>query len=197
MSELVAERWKELQGKGYFANHRLYKDFHFTKPKHLALESLTGKTIAEIGCGYGRETFYLASYAKKVFAIDVTEDTLLLNQGYLEGFTNVKYVLANEYKNKIRNKLDLVYSRLVFQHIELDTMKEYIDWAYKKLKVGGQIMIQFSIGDNVKPDAMPEPIIQITKPQLKELVDRYVTINLIDDVGEGYHHIYYIGEKYE
>ena len=65
------ELWKKLQQNGYFKKHRLYKTFDYSVADWSCYKD---KVVAEIGCGYGRETVPIAKEAKKVYAIDVVED---------------------------------------------------------------------------------------------------------------------------
>jgi cyclopropane fatty-acyl-phospholipid synthase-like methyltransferase len=57
---------------------------------------------------------------------------------------NIKY-------QELTNNLDLVYSMLVFQHIEHQEKINYIKLAYEKLKVGGNLFFQFVVGEENSP----------------------------------------------
>ena len=57
---------------------------------------------------------------------------------------NIKY-------QEVSDNLDLVYSILVFQHIEHQEKINYIKLAYEKLKVGGNLFFQFVIGKENSP----------------------------------------------
>jgi cyclopropane fatty-acyl-phospholipid synthase-like methyltransferase len=57
---------------------------------------------------------------------------------------NIKY-------QEVVNNLDLVYSMLVFQHIEHQEKINYAKLAYDNLKNGGNIYFQFVIGEENSP----------------------------------------------
>jgi cyclopropane fatty-acyl-phospholipid synthase-like methyltransferase len=57
---------------------------------------------------------------------------------------NIKY-------QEVANNLDLVYSMLVFQHIEHQEKTNYVKLAYDNLKNGGNIYFQFVIGEENSP----------------------------------------------
>jgi cyclopropane fatty-acyl-phospholipid synthase-like methyltransferase len=57
---------------------------------------------------------------------------------------NIKY-------QELADNLDLVYSMLVFQHIEHQEKINYIKLAYEKLKFGGNLFFQFVVGEENSP----------------------------------------------
>jgi cyclopropane fatty-acyl-phospholipid synthase-like methyltransferase len=57
---------------------------------------------------------------------------------------NIKY-------QELADNLDLVYSMLVFQHIEHQEKINYIKLAYEKLKVDGILFFQFVVGEENSP----------------------------------------------
>jgi len=114
-------------------------------------ESCAELTIAEIGCGTGRETKYLADCFKKVFAIDASPTmvekakTRILKE-------NVDFKATDSGTIPLEDEsVDIVYSFIVFQHCNFDTVKNYFKEAYRVLKPGGRFMFQLGLGEDKEP----------------------------------------------
>jgi len=98
--------------------------------------------VLEIGCGIGRLLDPLSEKYKECnfYAIDISDEMIKLAPKK----NNIKY-------QEVANNLDLVYSMLVFQHIEHQEKINYIKLAYDNLKKGGNIYFQFVIGEENSP----------------------------------------------
>jgi 2-polyprenyl-3-methyl-5-hydroxy-6-metoxy-1,4-benzoquinol methylase len=98
--------------------------------------------VLEIGCGIGRLLVPLADkYPECNFhGIDISDEMINIAPTR----NNIKY-------QELADNLDLVYSMLVFQHIEHQEKINYINLAYEKLKVGGNLFFQFVIGEENSP----------------------------------------------
>jgi cyclopropane fatty-acyl-phospholipid synthase-like methyltransferase len=98
--------------------------------------------VLEIGCGIGRLIVPLADkYPECNFhGIDISDEMIKLAPKR----NNIKY-------QEIINNLDLVYSMLVFQHIEHKEKINYIKLAHDNLKDGGSLFFQFVIGEENSP----------------------------------------------
>ena len=98
--------------------------------------------VLEIGCGIGRLLVPLADKHQECnfYAIDISDEMIKLAPKR----NNIKY-------QEITNNLDLVYSMLVFQHIEHKEKINYIKLAYDNLKDGGSLFFQFVIGEENSP----------------------------------------------
>jgi cyclopropane fatty-acyl-phospholipid synthase-like methyltransferase len=98
--------------------------------------------VLEIGCGIGRLLGPLSDkYADcNFYAIDISDEMIKLAPKK----DNIKY-------QEVVNNLDLVYSMLVFQHIEHQEKINYVKLAYDNLKNGGNIYFQFVIGEENSP----------------------------------------------
>ena len=98
--------------------------------------------VLEIGCGIGRLIVPLADMHKNCnfYGIDISDKMIELAPKR----DNIKY-------QELVNNLDFVYSMLVFQHIEHQEKINYINLAYEKLKVGGNLFFQFVIGEENSP----------------------------------------------
>ena len=98
--------------------------------------------VLEIGCGIGRLLVPLADKHNECnfYGIDISNEMISLAPKR----NNIKY-------QEVTDKLDLVYSMLVFQHIEHQEKINYIKLAYDKLKNGGSIFFQFVVGEENSP----------------------------------------------
>ena len=98
--------------------------------------------VLEIGCGIGRLLVPLAEKYNECnfYGIDISDEMIKLAPKK----DNIKY-------QEVANNLDLVYSMLVFQHIEHQEKINYAKLAYNNLKNGGNIYFQFVIGEENSP----------------------------------------------
>lgn len=113
--------------------------------------------VLEIGCGIGR---LLAPLSKKYpscqfYGLDISDE--MIKKAIKR--KNIKY---QEYDSE----LDLVYSMLVFQHIDTETKQEKLDFAYKNLKKGGVFLMQFVVGDENAPYSY-----QLQAPEMLAMID--------------------------
>lgn len=193
------QNWKNLQENKYFENHPLYNMNKYDNPHCVDIHDIINKNVAEIGCGYGRETFFFSEYANYVYAIDVSET--ILNKMDLEEYEHVIPVLAEDYKEKIPDEIDYVYALHVFQHLTLEQTKDYINTFFKKLKKGGKFNAQFYLGTDKYMEEGKEPRICYTKEEALHLFKKYRiektwTLNKYKANGElQYTHFYIIGVK--
>ena len=98
--------------------------------------------VLEIGCGIGRLLDPLSEKYKECnfYAIDISDEMIK----FAPKKDNIKY-------QEVANNLDLVYSMLVFQHIQDQEKINYVKLAYDNLKNNGNINIQFVIGEENSP----------------------------------------------
>lgn len=99
----------------------------------------------EIGCGVGRLTIPAAREFSRVVAVDVSPTMLskLRENCRAAGVTNVETFLAAEPWDE-HAAADLVFSRLVFQHIEeLEEIRRYVERIARCLRPDGAAYLQF------------------------------------------------------
>lgn len=143
--------WKRLQNENYFENHPCYKgisDFGGQEAVQ-AIEWFVPirkeMKIVVIGCGYGRETLRLAPLVDRVYGIDVNETILRKAADYLaaRNVSNFTPVLAETFAEAVPEKIDLVFSIVVMQHLTRDLVRNYFLHLAKKLSPGGGFVVQF------------------------------------------------------
>lgn len=177
MSDSTLDIWKKLQDEGYFKNHPLYKKMEMGIPHCVEMPDIIGKNVVEIGCGYGRDTVLLSTWAKRVYAIDVSQKILNDASDYIHGLTdknNISFVLAEKYKSSIpNNSIHFVYALHVFQHLHPIQAQEYINNFYQKLVKGGKILIQFYLGTDKIIEEGKEPRVQYTREEALALFPNY------------------------
>jgi cyclopropane fatty-acyl-phospholipid synthase-like methyltransferase len=175
------EFWQKLQNDGYFDSHPYYLGLINSNRGEIAnIEAFRPLTsdmiVVVIGCGYGRETAYIAPRVNQVYGIDVNAVVLSKAVHYLaeRSITNFTPVLADRYKTDIPDGVDLVFSIVVMQHLTRDLVEDYFVSLAKKLKFGGAMVIQFleDCGDWKQIDAelkAYEPSVTWTLPELAAL----------------------------
>ena len=110
--------------------------------------------VLEIGSGIGRLIVPLADKYPECnfYGIDISDEMIKIAPTR----NNIKY-------QELTDNLDLVYSMLVFQHIEHQEKIDYIKLAYEKLKIGGNIFFQFVIGEDNAPYSYQTSKVKISK----------------------------------
>lgn len=101
--------------------------------------------VLEIGCGMGRLIVPLADQYPGAWFIGFDPSFSLLGRfDHLPRNVGRTATLPGE-------RFDYIYSMLVFQHIDSDEKRKYIDYAFDHLNPGGRFRFQFVEGD--EPDA--------------------------------------------
>lgn len=144
------EYWKRLQDKDYFENHPCYNGLRdlgdeVTSNIEQFLKLEPTMRVVVIGCGYGRESAYIAPRVRHVYGIDVSDTILRKAEAYLAGrsITNFTGVLADHYENLVPDGIDLVFSIVVMQHLTRDLVRAYFRTLGRKLAPNGGFVVQF------------------------------------------------------
>jgi cyclopropane fatty-acyl-phospholipid synthase-like methyltransferase len=175
--------WKQLQEKNYFEEHPCYKglvDMGSAECDVIEwfLPLTQAMKVVVIGCGYGRETTHIAKRVAQVYGIDVSE--IILNKAgeYVKqnSVTNFTPVLTDEYKVRIPDQIDLVFSNVVMQHLTRDLVNDYLRSLGAKLALDGKMVIQFleSLDANLTDDAplkAVEPSVSWSLPQIAKAAE--------------------------
>jgi SAM-dependent methyltransferase len=99
---------------------------------------LEGATIADLGCGVGREAEYFASKGFNVLASDISEEAIKLNKKYFSGL-NIQFSVQDlqnplPYKD---SELSVVYSNLSLHYFDDKTTRKIFKEIWRVLKIGG------------------------------------------------------------
>lgn len=105
---------------------------------------LKRKTMLDFGCGVGRITQAMAEYFDTCYGLDISPTMISIAQSVSQK-KNCKYVLGQEVdiKQFENDYFDLIYSRLVLQHIpEKENITGYIVEFMRILKPSGILVFQ-------------------------------------------------------
>jgi len=183
------DTWKYLQAHNYFANHNCYKTFHLAEVNFDLTEKIKNKVMVEIGCGYGRESYYFSKYVSKLYAIDVSDDILNLTKETVQthGFIDlVKFVLAESYKTEIYEPINYVYAKHVFQHITPELAKDYLQYFKTLLTKDGEVDILLRYGSRKIYPENREPLVEYNLPEIEQLFEGYTITDMQFDKGKDY-----------
>lgn len=186
IEEFNRRQWAENhRGFRYFAEHpdygraagneRLKDDTWFyesTTRSRFGIDP-AGKTVCEIGIGYGRLAANFKT-ARHIYGIDVSRELFQTTAKYLEskGIGNDRFTLLlnDEYKDHITRNGDFVFSSIVFQHIPKSFQIDYLRFFAGWLNPGGEMLIQFLAGDLQDAPLASQPSFFWKVPELFEVV---------------------------
>lgn len=100
-----------------------------------------GSRILDIGCGTGRDAFYLASNGHKVVAIDPSEEMIKYSEqnNSHENIEYIKSALPN--LDNVNGKFDFVLISAVWMHLDKETQKKSLKEIKKKMNNGAKMVI--------------------------------------------------------
>ena len=89
--------------------------------------------------------------ARHIYGIDVSRELFQTTAKYLASrgieSDRLTLLLSDEYKRQISSSGDFVFSSIVFQHIPKSFQVDYLRFFAGWLNSGGQMLIQFLVGD--------------------------------------------------
>lgn len=99
--------------------------------------------VLEIGCGIGRVGKHLAGRCRRWIGADVSLNMLKFAAERLRDFANVEFVelSGNDLRPIGDNSIDLVYSTVVFMHLESWDRYGYVEEAFRVLRPGGKLYV--------------------------------------------------------
>lgn len=120
---------EEIQKSGKEVAERLRKALNIDKEKR----------VLEIGCGVGRIGKFLAENCKEWVGVDISKNLLKIAKKRLKNLSNIKLKYIKNANLSIfeDNCFDVVYSHIVFLHLEKEDMWNYILEAKRVLKPYG------------------------------------------------------------
>lgn len=129
---LAYDEWAEI----YDHNENPTRDLNYATIREAPLE-LSGKEVLEIGCGTGLNTAYLVRQAKKVTAVDFSEEMLAKARRRLEGAA-ASFVTADitEPWAFEDETFDRVVANLVLEHV--NDLTPVFEEAFRVLRPGGK-----------------------------------------------------------
>lgn len=107
---------------------------------HVPESEWGGKTILDVGCGMGRNSYWPLTYgAKEAVSIDVDRRSLLSARMTLARFPNAIVREMSAYDIDYTNYFDIVYSIGVIHHLEKPEIA--LSQMMKAIKPGGRLLI--------------------------------------------------------
>ncbi|HMO19219.1 MAG TPA: class I SAM-dependent methyltransferase [Oligoflexia bacterium] len=97
--------------------------------------------VLEIGCGPARLGVHLAPICKEWIGCDVSEKMIEIAYSKVQGLSNVKLLCTSGFdlETVASNSVDVVYSTVVFMHLDSWDRYQYLLEAYRILKLGGRL----------------------------------------------------------
>ena len=99
--------------------------------------------VLEIGCGIGRVGKCLAGRCRRWIGADVSPHMLAFAAERLRNFSNVEFVelSGNDLRPIADKSIDVVYSTVVFMHLESWDRYSYVEEAFRVLRPGGKLYV--------------------------------------------------------
>ena len=108
----------------YYSKKISFKHSSFAKFIFKFIKNKKFKTLIDIGCGSGRDSFFFASKGYKVTSVDISKEVIKLNSK--KNFSNPKFIKFNVGKDKLNRKFDIIYSRFFLHAIDEKTENNLI-----------------------------------------------------------------------
>lgn len=135
--------------------------------------------VLEIGCGVGRVGAVLAPVCREWIGTDVSENMVEHTRRRLGGHANARAVAVSGYDLKPipSASVDVVYSTVVFMHLEGWDRFNYICEAFRVLRPGGRLFVDnvnllsepgwdlFELNRKIPPKIRPPYITKASTPQ--------------------------------
>jgi len=99
-------------------------------------------TALDFGCGVGRLSFPMASYARRVIGVDVADDMLRVAREQAEA----RHVAAVEFRSTLPDEnVDWINSLIVFQHIPPERGYDILGELVDRLAPHGFVSVQMTV----------------------------------------------------
>ena len=114
---------------------------HFSELNEpLKKEDFIGTTVLDLGCGYGRHSYFAARYGAEVIAIDCSEDAVLATKENTKGLKHVHVIQADGANLPLKEQsIDRGYCFGVLHHVE--NSKEILSSINRVICSGGSLSI--------------------------------------------------------
>lgn len=142
-NSIIKEKWNKLMSNGYkqFTGYCHW----LIAPDVLDKIDLTGKSVLEVGCGYGRETKYFVEKADSVTGVDISG---IILEKARELVPDAKFIEIDGYTLPFTDEtVDFVYNCWVLQHQSKEGMVRLLKEMYRVCK--GSMLVEFLGGIHV------------------------------------------------
>ncbi|MDQ7094858.1 class I SAM-dependent methyltransferase [Desulfosporosinus sp. PR] len=174
------------------------------------------KELLVPGCGYGRNSLYLALQGFRVFGVDISDEAIMIaDKIAAPRRLSLQYKCQDVLKEKIDNKFDGILS-INMLHLYDKSDADIISEIYCSLlnENGVLVLTSMSVNDpdygkgkkvanNIYESKKGRPIHYFTQTSMQELIERYFTVITIGEIKEyenhggkeHYHNMLYVEAK--
>jgi SAM-dependent methyltransferase len=114
------------------------------------------RTALDFGCGVGRVTRALAAHFESVVGVDVASAMIARARHLNRSCSNCTFVVARPARLRgfKTGTVDVIYSRLVLQHVPQPLVRRYIPEFLRVLAPGGALMFQLPSEISQEPEEL-------------------------------------------
>ena len=106
----------------------------------LEANDFLGRRVLDLGCGYGRHSYFAARYGAEVFAVDHSEDAVLMTRENTRNYQHVHVIQADANQLPFLDaSMDRVFTFGVLHHVE--EPKSILQEAHRVLLSGGTLSL--------------------------------------------------------
>jgi ubiquinone/menaquinone biosynthesis C-methylase UbiE len=154
--------------------------------EYIEIPNLTTDTdFMDLGCGIGRIASSVYNKVKTYLGVDFSEGMIVKARELHKDKSNVNFVINNGRDiSVVKSKsIDVVYSHLVFQHIEQDVMYSYINEVYRILRPNGIFILE-------SVPVFGKYVNGLTKEELLTMCSKFKVISIESVTNDHYYNIY-------
>jgi len=162
----------------------LVRKVHKKAPRNIVL--------AEYGCGMGRLTFWLHQALRKAIGVDASE-TMIAKAG--DAMPGPEYHRCGGSSFPLKaGSVDVVFSKIVFQHLPRQAVCDIIADAHRVLRPGGLLFFQLPTCEDATDAAYAETPQMVSRWARIEIEDALVDFN-IEQLPIGEHWGWHVARK--
>jgi 2-polyprenyl-3-methyl-5-hydroxy-6-metoxy-1,4-benzoquinol methylase len=132
--EFTGERYMP-HVRGSQISYEHWHRYHFTK------KYIKNKIVADIACGEGYGSFYMAQFASKVIGIDISEESIVHARNTYSK-DNITFIQSSaEAADLPEHTVDVIVSFETIEHLTEEQQNSFLNTAKKLLKPDGVLII--------------------------------------------------------
>lgn len=135
---------------------------------------IRGVRALDFGCGLGRLSQALASYADEVVGVDIAASMVEAARSYNRHGERVRYVVNSQPDLAMFDdaSFDLVYSNITLQHIPPRYARMYIREFFRVVRPGRHVLFQMRSGPRIEPGSLRAFLYRLNRENLRHLIQR-------------------------
>jgi cyclopropane fatty-acyl-phospholipid synthase-like methyltransferase len=163
------------------------------------LKTAEAKTVLDIGCGYGRDTVYLAKQGFQVTGIDFSKEMIAQGEKWAkEESLNIAFIVDNFTTHNFTETYDAAVSFNCLHLLAKDQRKQYVKKLYDLLNPGGIFVTanfstkesKYRQGEEVEPNTFTRNgkiVHYFTEEELRELFSGFNIVSITQEQAEEEH----------